>query len=71
MTNDSCCNLQQEFFIPGHHTGRLTVLNEIVDEPELINAYVAELDGIIHEGLVTMEKVGVIISRYGNVGGLK
>ncbi len=41
----------------------LPMVIEIVDEPERIAAFAAELDGMIGEGLVTMEKVEVIIYR--------
>jgi PII-like signaling protein len=43
----------------------LPMVIEIVDEPERINAFVAELDEIIGEGLVTLEKVEVILYRHG------
>lgn len=42
----------------------LPIVIEIVDEPERIRAFATELDGMIHEGLVTMEKVEVIIYRH-------
>lgn len=42
----------------------LPMVIEIVDEPERINAFVAELDEIIGEGLVTLEKVEVILYRH-------
>ncbi len=41
----------------------LPLVIEIVDEPERINAFVEELDGMIGEGLVTLEKVEVLIYR--------
>lgn len=41
----------------------LPMVIEIVDEPERISAFVAELDGLIGEGLVTIEKVEVLIYR--------
>ena len=41
---------------------------EIVDEPERINAFVEELDGMIGEGLVTLEKVEVLIYRRSHTG---
>ena len=44
----------------------LPIVIEIVDEPERIAAFAAELDGMIQVGLVTMEKVEVIIYRHGN-----
>lgn len=55
MTNYSWCNPQQEFFIPGYHAGTLPVVIEIVDEPDRITAFTAELDGMIAVGLL-MEK---------------
>lgn len=44
----------------------LPMVIEIVDEPERINAFVGELDEIIGEGLVTLEKVEVILYRHGD-----
>ena len=44
----------------------LPMVIEIVDEPERIAAFAAELDGMIGEGLVTMEKVEVVIYRHDN-----
>ena len=41
----------------------LPMVIEIVDEPERINAFITELDGLIGEGLVTLEKVEVLIYR--------
>lgn len=46
----------------------LPMVIEIVDEPERIAAFAAELDGMIGEGLVTMEKVEVIIYRHDEKG---
>ncbi len=43
----------------------LPMVIEIVDEPERINAFITELDEIIGEGLVTLEKVEVILYRHG------
>ena len=43
----------------------LPMVIEIVDEPERINAFITELDEIIGEGLVTLEKVEVLIYRHG------
>jgi len=45
----------------------LPMVIEIVDEPERINAFVEELDGMISEGLVTLEKVEVLIYRQNKV----
>ncbi len=47
----------------------LPIVIEIVDEPERIGAFAAELDGMIQEGLVTMEKVEVILYRHGGDSG--
>lgn len=46
----------------------LPMVIEIVDEPERIAAFAAELDGMIGEGLVTMEKVEVVIYRHDEKG---
>lgn len=52
------------------HTARILRLSEdlpmvieIVDEPERIRAFVGELDGLISEGMVTVEDVEVIMYR--------
>lgn len=42
----------------------LPVVVEIVDTEEKINAFLPELDRMIGEGLVTMEKVRVIAYRH-------
>jgi uncharacterized protein len=42
----------------------LPVVIEIVDEPGRIGEFVTELDSLITEGLVTLEKVDVIIYRH-------
>lgn len=42
----------------------LPMVIEIIDEPERIAAFAAELDGMIGEGMVTMEKVEVVIYRH-------
>jgi len=42
----------------------LPVVIEIVDAEEKIEAFIQELDGMIHEGLVTLEKVRVIAYRH-------
>ena len=44
----------------------LPVVVEIVDTPEHIEDFLADLDGMIVEGLVTLEKVQVIAYRSGN-----
>ena len=43
----------------------LPVVIEIVDKEENINAFLPELDQMIPDGLVTMEKVHVIMYRAG------
>ncbi len=42
----------------------LPMVVEIVDEPGRITEFLAELNGLIKEGLVTTEKVTVIIYRH-------
>lgn len=42
---------------------------EIVNEPDRITTFATELDGMIAEGLVTLEKVEVITSRHRNDSG--
>ncbi len=42
----------------------LPMVIEIVDEPERIAAFATELDDMIQEGLVTTERVQVIIYRH-------
>lgn len=42
----------------------LPMVVEIVDEPERIANFAAELDEIITEGLMTIEKVEVVIYRH-------
>jgi hypothetical protein len=42
----------------------LPIIIEIVDEPEKIEALLPELDKMITEGLVTLEKIRVIAYRY-------
>jgi PII-like signaling protein len=41
----------------------LPLVIEIVDEPAKIEAFLPELDSMIAEGLVTLEKVNVITYR--------
>ena len=43
----------------------LPVMIEIIDAPDKIDAFVAELDGLIGEGLVTVEAVRVALYRTG------
>jgi uncharacterized protein len=42
----------------------LPLLIEIVDEPEKIQAFLPDLDQMVTEGLVTLEKVRVITYRH-------
>ncbi len=42
----------------------LPVVIEIVDEEEKVNAFLPELDKMIGEGLITLEKVKVIAYRH-------
>ena len=46
----------------------LPIIVEIVDEPEKIKALLPELDKMITEGLVTLEKIRVIAYRYNSAG---
>ncbi len=46
----------------------LPVVIEIVDTEEKIEPFLAQLDGMIHEGLVTLEKVRVIVYRHNSTG---
>ena len=43
----------------------LPVVIEIVDAPEKIEAFLPELDRMVHEGLVTLERAEVILYRSG------
>jgi len=43
----------------------LPVVIEIVDSEEKINAFLPELDGMVKEGLITLEPVKVIMYRAG------
>jgi len=43
----------------------LPMVIEIVDKPERIAAFLPDLDKIMQEGLVTLEKVRVITYRHG------
>jgi uncharacterized protein len=43
----------------------LPMVVEIVDEPDKIAAFLPDLDGMIGEGLVTLERVRVILYRHG------
>lgn len=43
----------------------LPMVVEIVDSPERIAEFLPELDGLITEGLVTLERVRVIAYRHG------
>lgn len=42
----------------------LPMVVEIVDKPERIEAFLPDLDGMIEEGLVTLEKVRLIAYRH-------
>lgn len=44
----------------------LPIVIEIVDKPERIEAFLPELDGMIKEGMVTLERVQVISYRAGD-----
>ena len=46
----------------------LPIIIEIVDEPQKIEALLPELDKMITEGLVTLEKIRVIAYRYNSAG---
>ena len=46
----------------------LPMIIEIVDEPEKIEALLPELDKMIREGLVTLEKIRVIAYRFDTTG---
>lgn len=48
-----------------HLSESLPMVIEIVDEPEKIAAFLPALDAMIGEGMVTLEKVNVIIYRQG------
>ena len=45
----------------------LPMVIEIVDEADKINAFLPGLDGMIREGLVTLERVRVVLYRNGRV----
>ncbi len=42
----------------------LPIVVEIVDELERVEAFVKEIDGMIEEGMVTIEKVRIIAYRH-------
>ena len=46
----------------------LPMVIEIVDRPDRIESFLPELDGMILEGLVTLESVKVIAYRHGAEG---
>jgi PII-like signaling protein len=57
------------------HTSRILrisedmpVVVEIVDTREKLEAFLPELDGLVSEGLVTMEEVSVIFYRHNAAG---
>jgi uncharacterized protein len=43
----------------------LPIIVEIVDKPERIDEFLPELDQMIQEGLVTLERAKVIAYRHG------
>lgn len=43
----------------------LPIIVEIVDGPERIESFAKEIDGMIGEGLVTLEKIRVMAYRHG------
>jgi len=47
----------------------LPVIIEIVDKPERIEAFTREIDGMIAEGLVTLQRAEVIAYRHGGDAG--
>jgi PII-like signaling protein len=47
----------------------LPLVIEIVDEPERIAGFLPELDGMIQEGLVTLERARVFAYRYASGNG--
>ncbi len=44
----------------------LPIIIEIVDKPERIQAILPDIDAMIQEGLVTLEKVNVVAYRLGS-----
>lgn len=46
----------------------LPIIIEIVDESEKIEALLPEIDGMIKEGLITLEKIRVITYRTDSTG---
>jgi PII-like signaling protein len=49
----------------------LPVVVEIVDRPERIERFLPMLDGMVDEGLVTVEKVHIIAYRHGDEASLR
>ena len=43
----------------------LPIIIEIIDAEEKINKFLPHLDGMVKEGLVTIEKVKVVLYRHG------
>jgi hypothetical protein len=43
----------------------LPMVVEIVDEPDKIAAFIPDLDEIMNDGLITLEKMRVIVYRHG------
>ncbi len=46
----------------------LPMVIEIVDTPERIEAFLPDLDKLVEEGMITIEKVRVIAYRHGEKG---
>ncbi len=46
----------------------LPMVIEIVDTPERIEAFLPDLDKLVDEGMITMEKVRVLAYRHGEKG---
>lgn len=46
----------------------LPMVIEIVDKPDRIAAFLPDLDRMIHEGLITLEKVQIIAYRHSKGG---
>jgi len=44
----------------------LPIVVEIVDKPERIAAFLPDLDGMIQEGMITLERMRVIAYRHSN-----
>jgi PII-like signaling protein len=42
----------------------LPIVVEIVDEPDKVQKFLPELDGLVTEGMITLEKVNIIAYRH-------